>query len=63
MEQRLRAALQEIRLCRNNMSKEEFMSTVTDETTDNNVGFPLIEAAHAAAYLMAKNNLIASRKD
>ena len=54
MEQRLRKALQEIRLCRNNMSKEEFNSTVTDETADNNVAFPSIEAASATAYLIAK---------
>jgi hypothetical protein len=56
MEKRLRAALQEIRLCRNNMPKEEFMSTVTDETIDNNVAFPLIEAAFATAYLIAREN-------
>ena len=54
MEQRLREALQEIRLCRNNMSKEKFDSIVTDETADNNVAFPLIEAAFATAYLIAK---------
>lgn len=54
MEQRLREALQEIRLCRNNMAKEEFKSIVKDETADNNVAFPLIEAAFATAYLIAK---------
>lgn len=54
MEQRLREALQEIRLCRNNMSKEDFDSIVTDETVDNNVAFPLIEAAFATAYLIEK---------
>jgi hypothetical protein len=54
MEQMLREALQEIRLCRNNMSKEEFDLIVTDETADNNVAFPLIEAAFATAYLIAK---------
>jgi hypothetical protein len=54
MEQRLRAALQEIRLCRNNMPKEEFVTTVTNETVDNNVGFPLIEAAFATTYMIAR---------
>jgi hypothetical protein len=58
MEQRLREALQEIRLCRNNMSKEEFKSIVTDETVDNNVAFPLIEAAFATAYLIAKDKRV-----
>jgi hypothetical protein len=57
VEQRLRAALQEIRLCRNNMSKEEFVATVTDETVDNNVGVPLIEAAAATTYMIARQQL------
>jgi hypothetical protein len=58
MEQRLRKALQEIRLCRNNMSKEEFTATITDETMDNNIGFPLMEAAFATAYLIAKEKRV-----
>jgi hypothetical protein len=56
MEQRLRKALQEIRLCRNNMTKEEFRSTVTDETIDNNVAFPLVEAAFATSYLIERKS-------
>lgn len=42
-ESRLKDALEEIRLCRNNMSKEDFLRAVYWFTRDNNVLVPLIE--------------------
>ena len=40
---RLKDALDEIRLCRNNMSKQDFLQAVYQLTQDNNVLVPLIE--------------------
>ena len=45
MKQELILALEKIRHCRNNMSKDDFLDTVREATNDNNVAFPLLEAA------------------
>lgn len=42
-ESRLKDALEEIRLCRNNMSKEDFLRAVYWYAQDNNILVPLIE--------------------
>lgn len=43
MEQQLIDALQQIRTCRNNMTKEDFFSVLYEVTTDNNILVPLME--------------------
>lgn len=45
MKQNLIDALQQIRHCRNNMTKEEFFNTINEELSDNNVLIPLLEVS------------------
>ena len=43
MEQQLINALQQIRFCRNNMTKNDFFRIIDKTVTDNNVLIPLVE--------------------
>ena len=45
MKRKLADALQQIRWCRNNMNKADFLDTVREITNDNNVMVPLLEIA------------------
>ena len=56
MKQKLEQALQDLRECRNNMSKEEFLRTVTDITEDANVAIVLMEAASVCSMHRLRKN-------
>lgn len=56
MKQELMMALETIRLCRNNMSKKEFLDSIREATNDNNVAFPLLEAASVCSMNRIKQN-------
>lgn len=56
MKQKLEQALQDIRTCRNNMSKEEFLLAVNDITKDANVAVPLMQAASVCSMQRLQKN-------
>lgn len=57
MEQKLIDALQQIRFCRNNMSKDEFRRVIDRTIDDNNVLVPLIELANQCTMQRLKDNI------
>jgi len=56
MKQELFSALQHIRHCRNNMSKQDFLESVWEATNDSNVAIPLLEAASVCNMNRIKQN-------
>lgn len=56
MKQKLEQALQDIRVCRNNMLKEEFLRAVNDITENANVAVPLMEAASVCSMHRLRKN-------
>jgi len=50
-------ALETIRLCRNNMSKQEFLDSIREVTNDNNIAFPLLEAASVCSMDRIRQNV------
>lgn len=57
MKQNLIDALQQIRHCRNNMTKEEFFNTVNEEISDNNVLVPLLELSTLCTHERLQRNV------
>jgi hypothetical protein len=57
MKQELTKALETIRLCRNNMSKQEFLDSIREVTNDNNIAFPLLEAASVCSMDRIRQNV------
>jgi hypothetical protein len=57
MEQTLIDALQQIRLCRNNMSRNEFHCVIDNTIKDNNVLLPLIELSTHCTMQRVKENV------
>jgi hypothetical protein len=57
MKQELMMALEIIRLCRNNMSKQEFLDSIREVTNDNNIAFPLLEAASVCSMDRIRQNV------
>ena len=57
MESKVHEALQLLRLARNNMSKEDFLSAVHDVTNDNNVAAVLMLAATQVSLQRMKENV------
>ncbi len=57
MKQQLVDALQQIRYCRNNMSKEDFFITVNETVSDNNVLVPLLEISSVCTYERLQYNV------
>lgn len=56
MKQKLEQALQDLRECRNNMSKEEFLDIVYFATADPNVAIVLMEAASVCTLQRLQKN-------
>jgi hypothetical protein len=56
MEQTLIDALQQIRHCRNNMTKAEFNRVIDNTINDNNVLLPLIELSTHCTMQRLKEN-------
>lgn len=56
MKQKLEQALQDIRECRNNMPKEEFLRVVYNITEDANVAVPLMQAASVCSMQRLQKN-------
>jgi len=56
LKEELTMALETIRRCRNNMSKQEFLESVRKATDDNNVAFPLLEAASVCSMDRIRQN-------
>lgn len=56
MKQKLEQALQDLRECRNNMAKEEFLHAVNDITEDANIAVPLMQAASVCSMHRLRKN-------
>lgn len=56
MKQKLEQALQDLRECRNNITKEEFLDIVYFATVDANVAIVLMEAASVCSMHRLQKN-------
>ena len=56
MKEKIEQALHDLRVCRNNMSKEEFLDIVYFTTVDANVAIVLMEAASVCSMHRLRKN-------